>query len=259
MAVGGLGPSGFAELWNGVAWKITPTPAPSQGSFLWGVSCVATNACVAVGPSGAVMSWNGSVWTLQSFVDPNLYGISCTAITSCMAVGFTYVSYCNIWRCWLVPADQAARLNGTTWSASRASGVLGKLFSVSCTSGQACVAVGSTGSNTIGETWNGASWTTDSTPNAPSSNDTLAGVSCASATACTAVGYAVSATNYPDSAGLAIGVNGTVWTIQPTPSPGTSRSNLLGVTCLSSTSCEAVGLSVDSAGVNHALAERYSG
>lgn len=69
----------------------------------------------------------------------------------------------------------------------------------------------------------------------------------------------VSAPNYPDSAGLAEGLNGTTWTIEPTPSPGTSERNLLGVSCLTATLCTAVGVSVTSSGMNETLAERYSG
>ncbi len=260
MAVGASGSSALAERWNGTAWKIEPTPHPSEGSFLWGVSCSATNACMAVSTSGAVMRWNGTAWTLQSLIEPNLYGVSCSGGTSCTAVGFTYVKFCNIFRCWLAPADLAAQWNGTTWSASRAGGVLGKLFGVSCQSSSACVAVGSTGSNTIGEAWNGSSWTTESTANAPSSDNTLAGVSCTSATVCTAVGYAVSVPNYPQAAPLAEGLNGTTWTIEPTPSPaGTSASNLLGVSCVTSAACTAVGFAVDSSGADQTLAERYSG
>lgn len=260
MAVGASGSSALAERWNGTAWTIEPTPNPSEGSFLWGMSCSATNACMAVSTSGAVIQWNGNAWTLESFIDPNLYGVSCSGNTSCTAVGFTYVRLCNPFRCWTaVPGDQAAQWNGTNWSASRASGALGKLFAVSCNSSNACVAVGSTGSNTVGEAWNGSSWTTESTPNVPSSENTLAGVSCTSATVCTAVGYAVSVPDYPQATPLAEGLNGTTWTIEPTPNPTGTRSNLLGVSCLTSTACTAVGFSVTSSGADQTLAEQYSG
>ena len=53
----------LAEEWNGTSWSMLPTPNPSHGSpsALGGVSCIASNACIAVGGSATtsplVESW----------------------------------------------------------------------------------------------------------------------------------------------------------------------------------------------------------
>ena len=78
-----------------------------------------------------------------------------------------------------------------------------------------------------------------------------------SATACKAVGYYsnTSGTN----AAAAENWNGTVWRIQPTPTPaGTMDSYLNGVSCTSVTACTAVGYYENASGTEVTLAERYS-
>jgi len=46
----------FAETWNGTAWSIRPTPAPSgtPGTGLSGISCATASSCTAVGFSTGV-------------------------------------------------------------------------------------------------------------------------------------------------------------------------------------------------------------
>jgi mannosyltransferase OCH1-like enzyme len=82
-------------------------------------------------------------------------------------------------------------------------------------------------------------------------------VSCSSPTACTAVGHFVTA-GPAASKTLAERWNGTKWTIQPTPSPGTSPE-LDAVSCPSLTACTAVGSYVAKSGAEKTLAERWNG
>jgi len=137
------------------------------------------------------------------------------------------------------------------------------LNAVSCTSATTCTAVGiSVGSSgpivTLAEAWDGASWTTQATPNpSKATGAVLNGVSCSSATACTAVG------NYSDSSGntktLAEAWDGPTWVIQHTPNPlATTNAVLSGVSCTSSTACTAVGHYTGSASIA-TLAEAWNG
>ena len=93
----------LAEVWDGTAWTVQPTPNPAGtlNSFLNGVSCASANDCAAVGdydaatPSTLVEVWDGSAWTLRS--TPNvagagsnvLFGVSCVP-AACSAVGNSF-------------------------------------------------------------------------------------------------------------------------------------------------------------------------
>jgi hypothetical protein len=98
--------SALAERWNGKAWKIetTATISGTHGNVRFaGVSCAATEACVAVGqynsspPTGneatLAEKWNGKTWTQQTMPNPgdgdyvDLVGISCSSTVACTAVG----------------------------------------------------------------------------------------------------------------------------------------------------------------------------
>jgi len=128
------------------------------------------------------------------------------------------------------------------------------LSAVSCTSASACTAVGSYDNVTLAETWNGARWSLEPTPNpSGSKRSALSGVSCTSATSCTAVG------SY-DNVTLAEAWNGAKWSLEPTPNPtGSKSSSLSGVSCTSASVCTAVGSYDNSAGDTATLAEAWNG
>jgi hypothetical protein len=172
----------LAERWNGTAWTVQSTPAPSgaTASFLQEVSCPSASACTAAGnyetSTGATVtlaeSWNGTAWTVQSTPSPSgaiaafLDGVSCPSASSCTASGWYQIS----------------------------SGAY----------------------ETLAETWNDTAWTVQSTPNPGGATDSyLFGVSCPSVSACAAVGYDLNST-YKS---LAEGWNGTAWALQSTPTP----------------------------------------
>jgi hypothetical protein len=270
----------LVERFASLKWSIqeSPNPTGAHGSGLEGVSCGATEACVAVGgytsgPVGANVhktlaeGWNGTAWAIQETPRPKIEatgsfgGVSCTSATACTAVG-RYRNSSNLY------VTLAERWNGTAWliqstpNPSEAPGSV--LNGVSCSSSEACIAVGSYGLGSGGtykslaERWDGKEWSIVATVNPPEDLDlSLAGVSCTSAEACTAVGYFVVGSSFKP---LAERWNGTVWAIQETPSPteGTSIS-LSGVSCTAAEACVAVGKYVNSAGHVVTLAERRSG
>jgi len=192
----------------------------ANGGELDDVSCASQNACVTVGMTdvnsvAVAERFDGQRWTRQSVPQPtNLTipaefdGVSCTAADACIAVGS-----------WAGPCDGceqlalAERFDGIRWRIVnvRNPGMDNALLSVSCTSADACVAVGgevTDGSTALplAERWNGIGWSAQAIPNPAvsvsglppcvnaGSEDSIADcgdfidVSCVSATVCTAVG-----------------------------------------------------------------------
>jgi hypothetical protein len=223
----------LAERRNGTSWKIQSMPDPSvksdpypredNASELYGVSCTAPNACIAVGnyynynAHGVVPlaeRWNGASWKIQATPnvgpanpDSHLYGVSCTAANACLAVG----DYVNA-------AGKEVTLR-----------------------------------------WNGTSWNIQPMPTpAAATSTTLEGVSCTAANVCTAVGYYTNAAG--KDVKLAERWNGASWKIQATPNPaGAKGSDLYGVSCAGANACLAVGYYTNAAGKDVMLAERWSG
>src|SRR5262249_11887349 len=87
----------LAERWNGVKWRIVPSPNPATGGGFRAVSCSAPSACTAVGASnsGTTLAerWNGTRWTIQPTPNPAagaqiaLAGVACPARRFCHGVG----------------------------------------------------------------------------------------------------------------------------------------------------------------------------
>jgi hypothetical protein len=160
-----------------------------------------------------------------------------------------------------------------------------QLEGVSCTSGRACTAVGSSGplvvwlgystgrqlapmalrsaaaatkTTTLAERWDGARWRIEPTPNpAGSANSALNGVACSSVRACTAVGSRDAGTVFVP---LAERWNGSRWSIERAPRPaGSTNSELLGVSCPTSHECIAVGDYETTSNAFAGFAERWNG
>jgi hypothetical protein len=122
-------------------------------------------------------------------------------------------------------------------------GPISQLDGVACAGPRACVAVGMWHHNgwsfPLALSWNGVSWTLDSTPPVrPDSTNELLGATCTSASACLAVG------DYMDSKGNvspeADFWNGRTWSkAQPVVPPG--RGSPAAVTCTAPNACTAVG------------------
>ena len=98
------------------------------------------------------------------------------------------------------------------------------------------------------------SWSLTNIPNGGDFPE-LNGVSCLSETDCFTVGYG------DDSSGteqtLIERWNGTNWSIMSSPNEGAGDNQLNGVTCLSPTSCLAVGSTADAGGSEQTLIETW--
>lgn len=198
----------LAEIWGGKEWAVQSPPVPTgaTGTQFARVSCTSTLACTAVGhyanSEGVTLPlaerWNGKEWSIQTTPSPagetdtELLGVSCTAAEACTAVGGaqhganTQKTLVESW-------------NGKEWtiqsSPNPKEAKASVLQDVSCTSAEACIAVGdfvdaSPKNVTLAESWNGKEWSIQTTANPVGSTfAALWGVSCITSTSCFAGGF----------------------------------------------------------------------
>jgi hypothetical protein len=262
----------LAEAWNGTTWTIQAVPSPTgaTSSTLEGVACTAANACIAVGYYNnsttalpLAEAWNGSSWTVQAVPSPTgataalLLGTACSAANACTAVGY-YGTSSGV-------ETLAEAWNGTSWSVQATPNPTGTtepfLEGVACSAANACRATGGSVDNSsaaFAEAWNGTSWKLQATPSpSGATGSTLTGVACTAANACTAAGYYENSSDVDMT--LAEAWNGTSWTIQATPNPGSTNGSLLyGVACTAQSACTAVGAYYNSSDLEVTLAEAES-
>lgn len=145
----------------------------------------------------------------------------------------------------------------------------GTLNGVSCVSTSACTAVGAyqTGEKSTPEapqalSWNGTSWTSQTTPKEEGAyTSELKAVSCVSTSSCVAVGaYHVKATDKHFGI-LAESWNGSKWTLETVSLPAGSETGVLyAVSCSASNACTASGFYEESSTkAEYALIERWNG
>ena len=265
----------LAERLSGKTWvaQEPKMPAGAKSSGLSGVSCSSSEACIAVGHyvnSSSVEvplaeKWAGTEWTIKEPKVPagakssGLSGVSCSSSEACIAVGH-YVNSSS------VEVPLAEKWAGTEWTikepkvpaGAKSSGLSG----VSCSSSEACIAVGhyvnsSSVEVPLAEKWAGSEWTIEE-PKTPTGakNSSLVEGSCTSSEACTAVGHDINSSSVEVT--LAERWNGKEWSIQETKTPtGAKSSSLAGVSCTSSEACTAVGY--NSSSTEAALAEHWNG
>ena len=250
------GSSGAAQtvalLWNGKHWTLMTTPDEGTGdNILASVDCTSASNCVAVGSTDTladslVETWNGTAWTMIPSPTPAgdgayLAGVSCVDASSCMAVGNastggnSYVALAEVW-------------DGTSWSVTPTPTVgTGSdfLYGVSCTSADACVAVGVADPPDVGENWSmlSESWDGTSWSVIPGygTNQIGNGVSCTDATTCEEGGQYYDGDNYLASA---LGLTSGGWSdtdSQDNPNPATHDNEFYGMSCASAGMCVAVG------------------
>ena len=263
------------ESWNGTSWSIVPSPDNGTGdNDLQGVSCAAVSSCQAVGFSNIdgidrtlIESWNGSSWSIVPSPDIGtayniLDGVSCHAVSrSCQAVGYYYDTSLGFTQTLI------ESWNGTSWSiVPSPSNETGQniLYGVACQpTARSCQAVGyydNSGTiRTLIESWNGTSWSILPSPDNGGGGNFLVAVSCHRATSCQAVGQYGDASLGTNQT-LIESWNGTSWSIVPSPDIGNNVNDLLGVSCQSTHSCQAVGLYLDqSLGQYQTLIESWNG
>jgi hypothetical protein len=264
------GQTPFAETLSGTGWQPLTLPLPAGSApdgdaapLMDGLSCPSAVSCVAVGyapgpglaehPLAEMLS--GKTWKPERLPLPpgqkgqsaSLSGVSCVSPTSCVAVGAMRSEDDGL----------IETLTGGTWVAS----VLAPpdheprvwLSSVSCPAATSCVAVGAFWgenpgySRPVAATLSGGVWHTSrpALPGNARSNvaftvPMMRSVWCASAASCVAVGFYP--TGYDTTAPLAESLSGSKWhPVVPALSSGGNWTLLWGLSCMSVTSCTAVG------------------
>jgi hypothetical protein len=272
VAIAAAPPSQFPNT-TSANWVIQHTPVQGSGGELNAVRCTTSNDCTAVGyyvsgneDRALVERWNGTSWSIQIPGSPGgavlseLQGLSCPTSTECVAVGWytTGITDVNLAEVW----------NGTKWSVETPPNPSGsggaELTAVSCASSTACSAVGfyrNSGGTalTLAESWNGSSWSINSTPNpSGAALSQLLGVFCTGPGTCMAVGNYTTSSNTEVT--LAESSSGYHWTSRATVVPSGARaSSLSGVTCVGHSDCFAVGDYVPVNGFQTTLDEQWNG
>jgi hypothetical protein len=159
--------------------------------------------------------------------------------------------------CSVKPAWSVTEVSGSTTNRG--------LGGVSCLSVTSCMAVGFYLSNvsftnqTLVMPWVGYAWGNGFSPNSsPYEPNILSGVSCVSATFCMAVGFHDSGVTLRGQT-LVESWNGATWSIVPSPSPGAWDNVLTSVSCVSASSCTAVGYVNYSGSTRQTLVESWNG
>ncbi len=228
------------------------------------ISCATPSSCVAVGhatetgPIRILKTVNaGATWTPETNVpaitgEQSLDSVVCPSTTVCFAVGYAAGT----------PLILATSNGGASWAqqATPASITAGQLLSVSCASTLDCVGAGYVASSDsdalsglVLTTTNGgvgASGWTERT--LPGTNGPVESIACKSKTSCVAVGL------QQYQAGGEVfytGNGGATWSAGTVPKT-TQPLGLLGIACLSTTTCEAVGYQGEDAFEGTAVATR---
>jgi photosystem II stability/assembly factor-like uncharacterized protein len=221
---------------GGTTWKADTT---RFNQALTQVACPSSTVCYAAGDRGTVLasSDGGVTWSQTASADGNpIYGLSCPTTSTCYAVdNYAHVeTTTDGGRSWTLGSTPVTA-PGVNVPGSGGPNPFAGLFGVSCPQPTTCVAVGGFPPTSItGETAPPIVTTTDGTDwslqnsNAGTGNYLMA-VSCISGTTtCYAVGYAGTIVTTTDL---------TDWSTMPS---GTTQP-LVGITCLSTTSCVATG------------------
>jgi hypothetical protein len=252
MVVGYDNSGALAWVLQNSIWKPV-TVTGGSGEYPKSVSCPTTSSCWAVGGNGTTTfaaHWTGTAFATVASpsvgTDDYLNGVSCVQ-TTCIAVGGGSMGG-------LFERSTGAAFK-TVKGGTTATGYVADLWSVSCVSTTACMAVGEqdgpTAYKTLTELYNGSSFTTKSSPSpiqtASFPYNTLLGVNCLSISDCWAAGqggaYAFGGPNptSKDRATIALYWNGTSWARAASANPGNYPSGFLAVSCATTTVCQAVG------------------
>lgn len=208
---------------------------------------------VAAAPGTASAADAPTPWRIMT--SPNLGAghnhlqeVSCINNVRCVAVGFNQDASTGF------RASIAASLSAGTWKLSPVpmrGTASNNLWNVSCVSTTRCVAVGFYANldagfyKTLIASYNGSTWTLNSSPNRPDQDNYLFGVDCADATHCVAVGRSFSPSPSPGiSRSLILTLDGTTWKMPGVPNRADADNLLADVSCPTVTTCKAVGYTV---------------
>ena len=269
-----------APKWSVVASPSVPTSAPG---FLEGVACPTDTSCVATGEGFAPRPDNfqplagqstEASWTFGAAPIPHvserdrggvLRAVACPSRARCFAVGqFTDGAHVR---------TLVERWNGASWAVAaqpRPEGATAsELFGIACPAVTTCFAVGDAGfpgalgpTRTFVARWNGKGWSVVPSANGgeAQTDNFLYSVSCATTTSCFAVGYSE---RKHKIAPMVVQWDGKSWSLDRSPSPSDAISaSLAGVSCVTPTSCFAVGRALEPASPTPryaTLIERWNG
>ena len=278
------------EHWDGTKWTAQKLVMPEgihhpaiNAAPLMDVSCSSPKACMAVGSYSKenhpnrplVYSWDGDDWTfLPMTVPPEsdyvffASSVDCVSASWCMVVG----GHSSQKRQWY---NQVAEVwNGKVWKIVREDAPdpfneATMLSDVSCPTTDHCAAttfntdlwLDKKGVPPI-ERWDGEKWTREELPKPVGANYAAPSrIVCTSTSACTAVG----ASWFKEgSAPAAFAWNGSTWSLQTTSEPTQaeegpiiSSGGLEGLSCVSTTTCTAVGWDRTQAGEYRGVTSFY--
>jgi hypothetical protein len=264
--------------WNGRKWSQLAVINPggtgaSHLSELFAVRCTSARNCWTVGDASRgtadfnqVLHWNGRKWSQVSTPTPGgtlsgdvneLFDVVCASAASCWADG-DYGTQASGRETVL---NQVLHWNGKSWSLVKVPNPGGTGFddvqaidAIRCASVRNCLAVGTYGNIRTFKLrnealhWNGKKWSKLTTPN-PGGTGASGDVSELTALGCSASNCWAAGTygNVGTETFLnqLLHWNGKKWSQATVPNPdgtGTAASNeLLGASCISATSCWAVG------------------
>ena len=244
-------------MWDGTRWRIVSSPnVSSLRNQLNSVNCPSVSFCVAVGFYTAantqasqtlVEQWGGTSWSVVTSPDTSatdddvLFSVSCATSTFCSAAGTQDTGSC------CVPQTLIENWSSGQWQITATPDIGNQqrntLSGVSCSAASFCVATGnavtSAGGQTLALLWNGTSWSLSSSPNVGSFGSVLVGVSCVSSSLCVSVGSYSTSTAVSQT--LVESWNNGVWSVVSSPNVGSQDNELKSVSCVSTTSCFAVG------------------
>jgi len=233
------------ETYNGVKWTANASPGQGGASRLQSVSCPSATRCYAIGTSHTssdplIVTSSGGPWSPMvspPFSAPSSFAsISCGDETHCVAVGFAGPTNAH---------PVILELDGGVWTEAALPVVDGTSFTlrdVSCVSATRCIVIGQrwkTVARTLALKRAGGVWTVMPTSNRTPRSNSLSNIDCASATRCTAVGNYLSASNKTRT--LIASLDGTTWTLVPSPNHGIGHHGLIDVSCVVASRCVAVG------------------
>jgi hypothetical protein len=247
--------------WDGATWTHVPSPSqPGTINALNGIAVVNANDIWAVGNYTAALTliehWDGTRWSIVPSPNPSsqpynfLYDVTALASNDVWAVGSYTVSG-------QAPRTLVIHWNGTTWSvvpSPNNDGTYGYsltnvLRSVAALSATDIWAVGSYGTTSLIEHWNGSTWSIVPNPNVQYQENYLESIAPVAANDIWAVGYSQTVITdptgeyqeyYPST--LIEHWNGANWSIITSPNPSTVPYNqLFGVAVVSPNEAWAVG------------------
>jgi hypothetical protein len=230
--------------------------------WLWLLAAFSLVVPVAAAVPAETASAVAAKWSIVRSPDlagaglSSLDGLSCLSTIDCVAVGFGNETSS-------IGKTLIERWDGTAWKTvpSPNPDNNAALYTVSCASDTACLALGDhgkLGDTPFGERWDGKQWSVVASPMPAGMELALPySVSCASAARCMAVGY-----TYSQQDGLfrtfAERWDGTKLSILPTPN-GPDGGSFYSVSCTSSKYCVAVGSIAPTPSTRTALIAQWDG